>query len=273
MALYRALESSERAPLFRDPFAPLFLSPFTERALRIAQVRALRPWLERYADYRAPGARTSAIARTCFIDDVVRRAVARGVEQFVILGAGYDCRAHRMPELRGLHVFELDRADTQNLKRDRLRAQPNVRAIHYVAVDFGVDDFIERLTASSWKAQSPSLFIWEGVTNYLDEASVAKVLRAIGQCQARTTVVFTYIHRGVIDGTVSFDGADKLVRNVKAMREPWRFGIDPSEIGAFLARFGLALEEDLGADEYRRRYLGRKALRGYAFYRIAVAHT
>lgn len=271
MALYRALETTETTPLFRDPFAALFLSGTAACALRVAQIRALRPWLERYADWRAPGARSSAIARTCFIDGVVRRAVERGVEQIVILGAGYDCRAHRMPELVGLHVFELDRADTQNQKRDRLRAQPNVRDVHYVAVDFGVDDFIERLTASGWSAQSPTLFIWEGVTNYLDEASVAKVLTAIGALPPGTSVVFTYIHRGVIDGTVSFDGADKLVRNVKAMREPWRFGIDPLEIADYLARFGLALEEDLGADEYRRRYLGSKALRGYAFYRIAVA--
>ena len=203
---------------------------------------------------------------------MVRRAIERGVEQIVILGAGYDCRAHRMPELRGLRVFELDRADTQNKKRHRLRAQPNMRDdVHYVAVDFGVDDFIERLTASSWTARAPSLFIWEGVTNYLDEASVAKVFTAIGERPSGTSVVFTYIHRGVLDGTVSFDGADKLVRNVKGMREPWTFGLDPAELGDYLARFGLALEEDLGADEYRRRYLGPRALRGYAFYRIAVA--
>jgi O-methyltransferase involved in polyketide biosynthesis len=86
-------------------------------------------------------------------------------------------------------------------------------------------------------------------------------------------VVFTYIHRGVIDGSVRFEGGDKLVRSVQKLHEPWKFGLIPAELEGYLARFGLRLEENLGADEYRTRYFEPRRVvdRGYAFYRIAVA--
>lgn len=224
--------------------------------------------LSRYADFRAPGARTSAIARTAFIDDVVKREVAAGVKQLVVLGAGYDCRAQRMSELANVKVFEVDRAPTQEHKRGVLGPTRSV----YVPVDFLKDDTFAKLASHGWKRDEPTLFIWEGVTNYLDESAVVRVLSEVAKCARGSMIVFTYIHRGVIDGSVSFEGAQRIVNNVKSMSEPWTFGITPSETAAFVMKCGLKLKEDLGADEYRARYLpGWENFRGYAFYRVAVA--
>jgi methyltransferase (TIGR00027 family) len=270
VALYRALETIEasREPLFRDPFASLFLSRRLSRIVRMAHLRPLRALLERYADWRAPGARTSAIGRTRFIDDVVRRAIAEGARQLVLLGAGYDSRAHRMDELRGTRVFEVDRADIQAAKRHRVEAARTLgepAEVRYVALDFAKDDLGEKIEAAGWDRLTASIFVWEGVTNYLTETAVAKVLRLVGVAAPGTLLVFTYIHRGVIDGTVRFYGADKLLRNVKRLGEPWTFGLRPEDVGGFLAQSGLVLEEDLGADEYRGRYLraGSADVRGY----------
>ncbi|HEX5061172.1 MAG TPA: class I SAM-dependent methyltransferase, partial [Kofleriaceae bacterium] len=129
VALYRALETTEtrREPLFRDPFARHLLTGSRLRALRLATMPGLRSMLERYADHRAPGARTSAIGRTRFIDDVVRAERARGIRYYVILGAGYDSRAHRLVELKEARVFEVDRAETQAEKRRRIESVPGVR--------------------------------------------------------------------------------------------------------------------------------------------------
>jgi O-methyltransferase involved in polyketide biosynthesis len=85
--------------------------------------------------------------------------------------------------------------------------------------------------------------------------------------------VFTYVHRGVIDGSMAFTGADKILRNVRAMSEPWTFGILPAELAAFVERAGLTLREDLGADDYRARYLPAESASGYAFYRVAIAEV
>src|SRR5262245_61583291 len=146
VALYRALETQQRSALFRDPFATAFLSRRLALLVQAARLGPVRKLLLRYADQRAPGARTSAIARTCFIDAAVRSAVNQGIAQLVLLGAGYDCRAHRMRELKRTKVFEVDRAETQNAKRERLliRGFEACENLRYVAVDFLRDDVGEK---------------------------------------------------------------------------------------------------------------------------------
>jgi methyltransferase (TIGR00027 family) len=269
VALYRALETHERrrAPLFRDPFARRFLDRPLAIAVSASRAPVLRGLVERYADRRSPGSRTSAIARTAYIDDAVRAAIASGVDQVVILGAGFDCRAHRMPELRGAAVFEVDRADTQAAKRARV---PDRSPVRYVAVDFLRDEVGARLEDAGWQPRRRSLFVWEGVTNYLTEDAVVKVLRWFATTAPGSTIVFTYVHAGLLDGTVAFDGGALMLDNVKRLGEPWTFGLYPEAVGDFVARAGLRMREDLGADDYRRRYLGAP-MPGYAFYRIATA--
>jgi methyltransferase (TIGR00027 family) len=270
VALYRAFETYERkrAPLFRDPFARRFLDRPLALAVSASRAPGLRGLVERYADRRSPGSRTSAIARTAYIDDAVRAAVAGGIDQVVILGAGFDCRAHRMPELAGVAVFEVDRAETQAAKRARVPAASPVR---YVAVDFLRDDVGDKLAGAGWQPQRRTLLLWEGVTNYLTEDAVAKVLRWFATAAAGSIVVFTYVHGGLLDGTVRFVGGELMLDNVKRLGEPWTFGLRPDQVGDFVARAGLRLREDLGADDYRRRYLGDAPMAGYAFYRLAVA--
>jgi methyltransferase (TIGR00027 family) len=270
VALYRALETVERhrRPLFQDPYATRFLSPGLVRTVRAARQPAVHSIVSRYADHRAPGARTSAIGRTKIIDDVVRSSVAAGVGQLVILGAGFDCRAHRLPELAGVAVFEVDRPDTQAEKRTRLRG---VREdVRYVAVDFLRDSVVSGLDAAGWAASAPTCFLWEGVTNYLTAEAVERMLAWIGGAASGSTLAFTYVHGGLLDGSVSFDGGSRIIQNVRTLGEPWTFGLHPNEVGPLLSRFGLTLREDLGADDYRRR-TGLTDTTGYAFYRLAHA--
>src|SRR5262245_17489885 len=101
MALFRALESSrpERRRLFVDPHASSFLAwPLTTvpRLAAVPGLGRLVPWI---IDWRVPGARSSAVARTRFIDDAITTAFGRGAEQLVTLGAGFDSRAYRLPAL------------------------------------------------------------------------------------------------------------------------------------------------------------------------------
>lgn len=275
VALYRALETVAPRPRVRDPLASAFLSSGLALAVRAARLRPLGLLLTRYADRRAPGARTSAIARTCLIDDVARQTAAASVRQVVLLGAGFDCRAHRLPELATSAVFEVDRAETQEWKRTHLaHAGGPVRDdVRYVPVDFLRDEVSARLSAAGWSAQQATLFIWEGVTNYLSEAAVTAVLSWIGRCAPGSTVVFTYVHRGLLDGTLSFEGGSRILANVRALGEPWTFGLHPQAVAQFVAGCGLTLQEESGADDYRRRYLDEppRAYRGYSFYRLALA--
>jgi methyltransferase (TIGR00027 family) len=273
VAFYRALETVERRrpPLFRDPFASLFLDSPLARTVKAARLPGLHTIVERYADHRAPGARTSAIGRTKIIDDVLREAATAGVEQFVVLGAGFDTRAHRLPELAGSAVYEVDRPETQERKRERLRAVPGVRDdVHYVSVDFLRDTVPDRLAAEGWDAARPSCFVWEGVTNYLTAEAVHAMLEWIGRTAPKGILVVTYVHKGLLDGSMPFDGGERIMGNVRSLGEPWTFGLYPNEVAPLLTRFGMTLRDDVGADDYRSR-TGLNGATGYAFYRLAVA--
>ena len=67
-------------------------------------------------DRRFPGPRPSAVARTRILDDALVAALDGGIEQLVILGAGYDSRPYRLPGCARVRVFEVDHPDTQAVK-------------------------------------------------------------------------------------------------------------------------------------------------------------
>jgi methyltransferase (TIGR00027 family) len=277
VALYRALESTERRrePLFRDPLAARFLTGSRSAWLALSHVPGLRAMIERYSDSRAPGARTSAIARTRFIDDFVKKEVKRGIRQLVLLGAGFDARAHRIDDLlaTGSEVFEVDHPETQRAKRERLAGARGLKNnVRYVPVDFLTQHLATQLADKGWEADHRSIFVWEGVTNYLDEVAVAAILDTVGRTKDGGVILFTYIHRGILDGSKKFEGADQLVENVKKLGEPWKFGLLPEEVGSYVTQFGLKLEQDVGADDYRKQFLGA-ADPGYGFYRLAIARV
>lgn len=122
-AAFRALEDARRparARLFEDPLARRFLSPRIQRVVRASALPVAGALVRAWVDLRWPGAMTSGIARTRLLDEWLGAAVRDGVRQVVILGAGYDCRALRLPELSRCRVVEVDHPLTQSIKRSRL---------------------------------------------------------------------------------------------------------------------------------------------------------
>src|SRR6202034_3755451 len=144
-----------------------------------------RAGLNWYVDKRMPGARTSAIARTRLIDDRLREVLATGIKQVVILGAGFDCRSIRLPELRRAIVFEVDHFDTLRVKRNCLtRIAPFASSsVHYIGIDFNRESVSEALEKAGFDGSRLTVFLWEGVTNYLTEESVDSILRGIADCR------------------------------------------------------------------------------------------
>jgi methyltransferase (TIGR00027 family) len=231
-----------------------------------------------HIDRRWPGARTSAVARTRFIDDQAEVALGSGTEQVVILGAGFDARAYRIAAMaRVAVVFEVDHPSTSAAKRTIVQAMlaSVPRHVRFVPVDFNSEPLQGRMSAAGYDPRRRTLFIWEGVTNYLTEDAVDGTLRWCASAAAGSTVVFTYVHRHVLDAPQAFYGTEKLFMTLSAAGERWTFGLDPFQLSSFLAERGLVLSEDVGASDYRALYLGRAAMRmrGYEFYRIAVARV
>src|SRR5690349_8849331 len=167
VALFRALESARDSDrLFSDPYAEAFLTPGYRALARAARLRPVGQRLEQYLDRRySGGPRGSAVMRTRLIDDWVTSADAA---QVVLLGAGFDSRAYRLPGLASAAVFEVDHPSTQTVKQ-RLLARRAVRAEHvrFVPVDLLRDPLGTALDAAGFDHEGLTVVIWEGVTNYL----------------------------------------------------------------------------------------------------------
>jgi len=279
MALFRALEFTlpARQRLFEDRFASAFLAPRLRLVALLSRIRWAGDLIRAYIDREWLGARTSAVARTKFIDDATEAALRSGVAQVVILGAGFDARAYRIPSMARAVVFEVDHPSTSARKRQVLESVLGSlpRHVRFVPIDFTTEVLSDVMTAAGYDPSSRTLFIWEGVTNYLTEAAVDGTLRWYANAGAGSTVLFTYVHRKVLDSPEAFEGTEKLFATLNAAGERWTFGLDPSGLRTFLAERGLMLDEDVRASECRARYFGPSAsdMRGYEFYRIAVARV
>lgn len=276
MALFRALETTRpaRRRLFGDPFAAGFLDPPLRRLVRWSANPAAGWLVCAFIDRFWPGARTSGVARTRLIDDWVGEAVATGARQVVLLGAGFDSRAWRLPALEGVRIFEIDHPATAAEKRARMAsvgADPS--RVTAVALDLDRASVEHHLAAAGFDPSQSTVVVWEGVTNYLNKAAVDAVLAWAGTLAAGSRLIFTYVHRGVLIDPTRFAGAPRILLAVASAGEPWTYGMLPETLAQELQAFGLRLVADLGADDYRPRCFGPQAarMRGYAFYRAALA--
>jgi methyltransferase (TIGR00027 family) len=278
-ALFRALEHALPAErrLFEDPLARVFLGWPLSLVGHLAALPGFREFAIWYIDRRWPGPRSSIAARTRLIDDWIGEALREPIEQFVILGAGFDSRAWRLAGLRELPVFEVDHPDTQAAKREALaRARGGApELVRFVASDFTRRDLEQSMAAAGYRESVRSFILWEGVTNYLSAAAVDATLAWCARAAAGSRLLFTYIHRDVLTRPSAFYGADRVFASLEKYGEQFRFGLDPAQLRDFLAQRGFRLERDAGAAEYRARYYGEaaRAMRGHEFYRVALARV
>jgi len=277
-ALFRAIESVRppRERIVNDPMAANFLGiPFRLVAL-LSRIHVCRTLLCRYIDHRWPGSRTSLIARTRLIDDCLTGALASGVRQVVLLGAGFDSRPCRLPGAHLARFFEVDHPNTSTIKKAHVtRSLGSLPAhVRFIPVDFQRQSVQRALEEAGFDLSSRSLFLWEGVSNYLTEESVRATLSFLCGLSPGTQLVFTYVDEAVIRNPSAFKGGREVQDAFSRLEEPWTFGIRPDRAGAFFRECGLCLDSDLSAAEYRKPYYGPTArIEGYEFYHVVTAHV
>ncbi len=173
-----------------------------------------------------PHAELYTAVRTAFLDGEVRSALARGVDQVAILGAGLDTRAARLRR-EGVRFFEVDRPETQAEKLERLRGLAGypVAAATYVPCEFGRDDFVERLLAAGLSIERPALVVWEGVSFYLPEEVVRATLRRVATgLHAESVILFDYVEKKLAEGRSSRARDRELLGLLAELGEPFVFG-------------------------------------------------
>jgi methyltransferase (TIGR00027 family) len=276
-ALFRALETA-RPPgerLFGDPLAVAFLRPPLRAGVTLAKLPILGRLVPAVVDRRWPGPRPSAVVRTRVIDDALQRALDRGIDQLVLLGAGYDSRPYRLQPAHRVRVFEVDHPSTQAVKRRVVVELFGETPAHvrFVPVDFDRQRLDVAMAAAGLAAGQRTYFVWEGVLAYLTPDAADATLRwASAVSGPGSEIAFTYVHRGLLDGTRHFAHAGPWVDSVRAAGEPFVLGLDPETLGAHLAERGWRLLEDLSTTEALAIH-GRDVRRVPSFYRIARAEV
>jgi methyltransferase (TIGR00027 family) len=279
VALFRALET--RLPddkrLFSDPFADAFLDARLGAALAAAKVPVTGGVVTQVIDRSWPGTMASVIVRTRYIDEVLEAAIEDGIEQVVVLGAGFDARAYRLEAAARARVFEVDERPTQAAKRERIvrRLGHEPANVTWVAVDFERDDLAEALRGAGLDPEARAIFIWEGVAVYLTPEAVDETLRAVTSVGAPgSRIVFTYLDRRVLDGKIKPPpGAEATMNRVSRAGEPFRFGLEPDEVAGWLADRGLELVHEVSTVKLAERYLHPRGRRPPTspLFRLALA--
>jgi methyltransferase (TIGR00027 family) len=277
--------ASLRAVAARDPDAPIpgpdtlaeKLVPFSIR-LRMLPLRigALRRRALRRIDKMFPGIYFFHLARTLHIDRIVETEVEAGARQLVLLGAGLDTRAWRLRALRGIRVFEVDHPATQAWKKARVARLGEGADVRFVATDFEKTQPFDALHTAGFDPAVRTCFLWEGVTIYLQEASIRAMLTGISAAaRPGSSLTFDYAFRDALAMPDAFRGAAEHVRYAAKVGEPYRFGLNSSELAPFLAPFGLTVKSDFHATDLERAYLTRAdgTLYGHLPELYAIAHV
>ncbi|MBU7018955.1 MAG: SAM-dependent methyltransferase [Theionarchaea archaeon] len=257
VASIRVVESyrSEEDRLFDDRFALHFLKPVWQLILHILRLPVIGTSFLALRERQFPGTLGGIICRTRFIDDALRDALEEGISQVVILGAGFDSRAYRIPGIDTVRVFEVDHSAAQAWKKARLREIMGSLPPHvtFVPMDFKKQDLGKELAKAGFRTDVQTFIIWEGVTQYIGKEAVDQTFQYVKRITSGRKIVFTYILQEVIDGTA--EGAQKVTSLARSQGMPWIFGIDPSNLNQYLSERGFALQEEVGASEYQNRYL------------------
>ena len=226
---------------------------------------------------RGSSAYATVLTRSRYAEDALHAAVARGVTQYVLVGAGFDSYALRTPaQVAHVDIYEVDHPATQSLKRERIRACGIALRdrVHFLAADLAAERLDAVLARSTFDPARPAFFSWLGVTMYLTrEANLATLRSIAGAAAEGSELVFTYVDQAAFDRAGLADSA--LARSVASIGEPFLSGFDPGTLARDLHGLGWTLLEDLDDARLVERYdpRGLDALTPYGYSRIAHARV
>jgi methyltransferase (TIGR00027 family) len=243
----------DRPLVFEDPLALRIIRPEVARELRE------RP-LAHESSLVAPYLRAFFAMRSRFAEDALGDAVARGVRQYVVLGAGFDTFAYRNP-YPDMRVFEVDHPATQATKRERLAsgeiAIPS--SLTFVSIDFATTALDVAFRDAGFNAVAPAFFAWLGVVPYLERPAIDQTLSFIASLPSGTAVVFDYSVPPESLPWMSRLVVHRMAKRVAAVGEPWKTFLDPSELLRDLHALGFSKAEDFDGDALNRRFFAGRS--------------
>ena len=213
-----------------------------------------------------PGMHEHLISRTRYIDDLIEESTFANIEQYVILGAGYDSRAHRLKLPSKLKIFEVDQSEVQELKRLRLPDNmPNKESITYVDIDFNHKSLKEELINVGFDQNKSTIFTLEGVSQYISREALDATLKEVADLNpnSNSKIFISYVNKLLKEDSKACFGkgyskpekAVSFITNSAAkMGEPWISFYSAEEVESILSQNNFTLIENKTLADLNSKY-------------------
>ena len=246
--------------VINDPYADKFV--IGSGMIKLMGHR-LNVWL---SSKLAPGFHEHLISRTRFIDDLIEKSAKEGIEQYVILGAGYDSRANRLNLPPSLKIFEVDQPEVSDIKLSKLpKDLPNLENITYVNVDFSYQSLSEQLLTAGFDQTKSTIFTLEGVSQYITKEAVSSTIRELSLItkDARSIFFLSYVDELLNKDPAACFGKGypnpskkaNLIQNLSAkVGEPWISFYRAEEVESILEDNGYSMKENVTLEDLNSLY-------------------
>ena len=223
----------------------------------------LNTWL---SEKLAPGFHEHLISRTKFIDELIQKSAVNGTEQYVILGAGYDSRAHRLELPSSLKIFEVDQPEVSDNKLAKLPKElPNSDNVTYVNIDFSYQSLTEQLIGAGFDQKKFTIFTLEGVSQYITKEAVSSTIKELASLTRDTNSIFfmSYVDELLDKNPEACFGEGypnpvkkaSLIKGLSAkVGEPWISFYNGAEIEDLLSQNGYSIEENVTLEDLNSLY-------------------
>ena len=220
-------------------------------------------WL---GDKIVPGMHEHLICRTRFIDDLIEESTSAGIEQYVILGAGYDSRAYRLKLPPKLKIFEVDQPEVQGIKRLKLpKSISNRKNIIYVSIDFNNQSLKEQLLDAGFDKSKSTIYTLEGVSQYIPKEALSSTLKELATLNANSNskIFISYVNKLLLEDSkacfgMGYSRPEKaikfIINGAKKVGEPWISFYSAEEIQNLLSENGFIVIENQTLADLNSKY-------------------
>ena len=262
VAKQRLIESLAKPDkrVINDPYAKIFV-----KGAGIIKLmgHSLNVWL---GQKLAPGFHEHVISRTRFVDDLIEKSAAKEVEQYVILGAGYDSRPHRLNLPSSLEIFEVDQPEVQQKKLSKLPEElMNKEAVNYVSVDFNHQSLSKQLIEAGFDQKKSTVFTLEGVSQYISKEALISTVKEVSSLihKSNSTFFISYVDELLIKKPEACFGegypkpknkADLIMKLTAKAGEPWISLYSQEEMRGLFLQNGFSVNEDVTLKDLNTLY-------------------
>ena len=262
VAKHRLIESLAKPNkrVIYDPFAKNFVLGSSIIKL---MGHKLNVWL---GEKIIPGMHEHLISRTRFIDDLIEESTSMGIEQYVILGAGYDSRAHRLKLPSNLKIFEVDQPEVQEKKLSKLpNNTTNIENVTYVNIDFNHESLREQLLNAGFDQSKSTIYTIEGVSQYIPREALNSTLKELAalNTNSNSKIFISYVNKLLKDDSktcfgIGYSKPEKAVNfitnSAAKLGEPWISFYSAEEIEDILSKNNFALTENKTLADLNSKY-------------------